>query len=69
MKVEDLYVKEVIKTTKDKDEGIQTTYKAVLEQIGSTDIKIVVTSSEPIKMLQGDKGLKLTNKKPRQTKS
>ena len=59
IKIEDLFVKEIIKTTKDKDDGIDTIYKAVLEQQGSDEFKVVITSSNPIKLAQGDKGLKL----------
>ena len=57
MKIEALYVKEIAKTTKDKDDGVVTQHKATLENIGTDDIKIVITSSQPIKLVQGDKGL------------
>lgn len=57
--IEELYVKEIIKTTKDKDNGVETQYKAVLEKIGASDLKIVITSDDPIKLTQGDKGLEL----------
>jgi len=59
IKIEELYVKEIVKTTKDKDDGVITTHKAVLEQVGADDFKIVITSDNPIKLVQGDKGLKL----------
>ena len=57
MKIEALYVKEIAKTTKDKDDGVVTQHKATLENIGTDDIKIVITSDQPIKLVQGDKGL------------
>ena len=57
--IEELYVKEIVKTTKDKDDGVQVQHKAVLEKIGSSDLKVVITSDEPIKLTQGEKGLTL----------
>jgi len=57
--IEELYVKEIAKTTKDKDDGVGTTHKAILENVGEEDIKVVITSNQPIKLVQGEKGLNL----------
>jgi len=65
--IEELYVKEIIKTTKDKDDGVITQHKAVLEKVGADDFKIVMTSDNPIKLAQGEKGLKLEIKSTQTT--
>lgn len=67
IQIENMYVKEIIKTTKDKDDGVETTHKAVLEQVGVDDFKIVITSDNPIKLVQGDKGIKLILKSTQTT--
>ena len=60
IKLDDMYVKEIVKTTKDKDDGIEVTHKATLEMVGDSDIKVAITSADPIKLVQGDKGIKIT---------
>ena len=60
MKIDDMYVKEIVKTTKDKDDGVEVTHKALLEMIGDSDIKVAITSADPIKLTQGDKGITIT---------
>jgi len=67
IKIEELYVKEIVKTTKDKDDGVVTIHKAVLQQVGTDEFKIVITSNKPIKLTQGEKGLKLELKTPQTT--
>jgi len=59
IELEEMYVKEIIKTTKDKDDGVEVTHKAILEKIGDSDIKVVVTSAKPISLIQGDKGISI----------
>jgi len=60
IKIDNMYVKEIVKTTKDKDDGIEVTHKAMLEMIGDSDIKVAITSADPIKLIQGDKGITIT---------
>lgn len=55
----ELYVKETVKTTKDKDNGVETKYKSVLEKVGDDGVKIVITTNEPLQLIQGEKGLEL----------
>ena len=56
IKHKEMYVKELVKTEKDKDDGVDITYKANLEDIEG-DVKITITSPEPIDLTQGEKGL------------
>ena len=56
IKYEEMYVKELVKTEKDKAEGVDVIYKANLEDIEG-DVKITITSPEPIDLTQGEKAL------------
>jgi len=62
MKYEDMYVKEVSKTEKDKEDGVEVKHKMTLEKVGDDGVKIVITSDNEFDISQGEKGLTLEMK-------
>jgi len=64
MKYENMYVKEISKTEKNKEDGVEIQYKLVMEQISEQSLKIVNTSDEEFDVKQGEKDLTIEMKNP-----